>query len=171
MARAAAALLLSFGLVGLLGACGFGAQTLQPYTPADGTNLDIGTDAALKIRNLVIISRAKGEGIVSASLVGNTEDQLTSVTVVPAKPDSSAGTPATATPPAPISLGGGSLVVLTDQQPLLTVRAPDLAPGLSADVTLQFAKAGAVTLRCPVVDGTAGQWQTISPSPSPSPTP
>ena len=87
--RALVALLLSCSLVGLMAACGFNAQTNQPYTPADGTNADIGTDGVLKIRNLVVISRAEGEGIVSASLIGNAEDQLTGITVAPFLADGS----------------------------------------------------------------------------------
>ena len=163
--RAVAAWLLTFGLVGLAAGCGFQAQLNQPYTPADGTNRDIGTDGAIKVRNLVIISRAAGQGIVSASLIGNVEDQLTGVSVTPLKADGSAGTPATADLPSPIRLGGGSLTVLTNQE-LLTVSAPDLQPGLTASVTLQFAQAGAVALQCPVVDGTVIPWATISPTPS-----
>ena len=174
--RALVALLLSCSLVGLMAACGFKAQTNQPYTPADGTNADIGTDGVLKIRNLVVISRAEGEGIVSASLIGNAEDQLTGITVAPFLADGSDGPAVPAQLPAPLSLGGGSLTVLTNG-PLVTVQAPEMMAGLDALVTLQFAKAGSVPLRAPVVDGTLEPWSTISatpgasasPSPSPSP--
>ena len=171
--RTAVALLLSVGLVGLAG-CGFDAQTNKPYTPADGTNADIGTDGALKIRNLVIISKTKGEGVVSASLIGNAEDQLNSVSVTPIKADSSSGAAVMATPPTPLKLGGGSLTVLTNVASL-SVQAPDLMAGLTATVTMNFTNAGPVTLRSPVVDGTLPPWSNVTPgvsaSPSPEPTP
>lgn len=167
VARAAAVVVLALGPVALTAGCGFDAQTNQPYTPADGTNLDVGTDGALKVRNLVVVSRAKGEGFISASLIGNAEDQMTGVSVAPTKVDGTQGSAVTASPAQPLQLGGGSLVVLTNL-PLLTVQSPDLVAGLSATVTLQFTKAGPVTLNAPVVDGTQGQWATISPSPTPS---
>lgn len=167
--RAAAALLLSAGLIGLAG-CGFDAQTSKPYTPADGTNADIGDGGTLKIRNLVVISKVTGEGVVSATLVGNAEDQLNSVSVTPIKPDGSSGTAVTATPTAPLKLGGGSLTVLTNVA-ALSVKAPDLMAGLTATVTMDFSNAGPVTLRSPVVDGTIPPWSTVTPGASASPTP
>ena len=177
-ARVLAALLLSFGLVGLAGGCGFDAQLLKPYTPADGTNKDIGEDGTLKVRNLVVVSRAKGEGIVSTTIVANAAERLTGVTVAPHTLQGTTGPAVPVQLAAPIELGPGSLVVLTNQQPLLTVSAPDLEAGSAATVVMQFEKAGAVTLDCPVVDGTQAPWSTISPSPaasgasgSPSPSP
>jgi hypothetical protein len=177
-ARALAALLLSFGLVGLAAGCGFDAQLLKPYNPADGTNKDIGEDGTLKVRNLVVVSRAKGEGILSVTLVANTAERLTGATVAPHTLQGTTGPAVPVTVASPIELAPGSLVVLTNQQPLLTVSAPDLEAGSAATVVMQFEKAGAVTLDCPVVDGTQAPWSTISPSPaasgasgSPSPSP
>lgn len=171
-ARALVAWLLSCSLVGLVAACGFNAATNQPYTPSDGTNADIGTDGTLKVRNLVIISRADGQGIVSASVIANAEDQLTGVTVAPFLADGTDGPPAAAGLAAPLQLGGGSLTILT-QGPLITVQAPELTAGLDALVIMQFANAGSVPLRAPVVDGTLEPWSTITPVPggsaSPSP--
>ena len=175
--RALGALLLSCSLVGLV-ACGFNAQTNQPYTPSDGTNADIGDGGILKVRNLVVISREDGQGIVSASIVANEEDTLDSVTVAPFKADGTDAPAATASLPTPMRLTPGSLTILTNG-PLLTVQATDLRAGLDALVTMQFEKAGAVNLRAPVVDGTLAPWSTISPSPggsaspgeSPSPSP
>jgi hypothetical protein len=166
----AAGLLLSIGLTALVAGCGFNAATNMPYTPSDGTNLDIGEGGALKIRNLVIISRTKGEGIISATLIGNTDDQLTSVSIIPDKTDGAPGAAATTAPTPPLQLGGGNLIVLTNQAPL-TVRSPDLTAGLAASVTMTFAKAGPVTLNCPVVDGSIPPWSQITPGTSLSPTP
>jgi len=173
--RALGALLLSCSLVGLV-ACGFNAQTNQPYTPADGTNADIGESGILKVRNLVVVSREEGQGIVSASIVANEEDTLDSVTVAPFKADGTDAPAATASLPTPMRLTPGSLTILTNG-PLLTVEASDLTAGLDALVTMQFEKAGAVNLRAPVVDGTLEPWSSISATPSagasesPSPSP
>ena len=169
-ARALASLLLSFGLVGLVAGCGFDAQTLQPYTPADGANVDVGSDNELKVRNLVVISRTEGQGIVSASVVSGTGDRLTAVTVTPAPLDSSPATPATATVSQPIEIARGTNVVLTNG-PLITVQSPGVKAGLAATVRMTFAQAGEVTLDCPIVDGTLEPWSTISPSPAPSVSP
>jgi hypothetical protein len=171
-ARALAALLLSFPVVGLVAGCGMNAQLLKPYTPGDGTNSDVGGEnGTLKVRNLVVISRAKGEGIVSATIVSNAADRLTGATVAPQTLEGTTGAPVPVTLAAPVQLGEGSLVVLTNQQPLITVRAPDLEAGSSATVVMQFAEAGTVTLNCPVVDGTQAPWSTISPSAAASPSP
>jgi hypothetical protein len=159
--------LLSFGLVGLAAGCGFDAQLLKPYTPSDGTNKDIGEDGTLKVRNLLVVSRAKGEGYLSATIVANTAERLTGATVAPHTLEGTTSPAVPVTLATPVELGPGSLVVLTNQQPLITVSAPDLLPGSAATVVLQFEKAGAVTLDCPVVDGTQAPWSTISPSPSP----
>lgn len=171
-ARALASLLLSLGLVGLVAGCGLDAQLLKPYNPVDGANLDVGEDGTLKVRNLLVVSTAEGEGYLSATIVSNAAERLTGATVAPQTLEGTAGQAVPATFPAPVELAPGSLVVLTNQ-PLITVEAPELQAGGSATVVLQFAQAGPVTLNCPVVDGTVPPWTTVSPSPgasvSPSP--
>ena len=174
--RALAALLLSVGLVGLASGCGFDAQLLKPYTPSDGTNVDVGEDGVLKIRNVLVISRAKGEGILSTTIVSNQGEQLTGVTIAPQTLEGTAGAPVTATLPGPITLDPGVLKVLTNTQPLITVTSPELLAGSSATITMQFSKSGQVVLNAPVVDGTVEPYSTISPapataSPSASPSP
>jgi len=166
-ARALAAAALSLTLLGAAG-CGFDAQTSQPYTPADGTNLDVGSDNQLKIRNLVVVSRTEGEGIISASLLSGAGDTLTGVAVVPSPLSGSPGPAVTAEITSPIDLPGGRLVVLTNQ-PLITVSSPQLVAGGAASVTMQFEGAGAVALNCPVVDGNLPEWSSIGGSASPSP--
>lgn len=166
-ARALAALLLSLGLVGLAAGCGMDAQLLQPYNPADGTNIDVGEDGTLKVRNLLVVATAEGEGYLSATVVSNAEERLTGATVAPQTLEGTSGPPAPVTLPAPIELTPGELLVLTDQ-PLLRVTAPDLRAGASATVVMQFAQAGPVTLDCPVVDGTVPPWSDITASGSPS---
>ena len=78
------------------------------------------------------------------------------------------GAPFTATLSQTVSFGNGAQIVLTDR-PLITVTSPDLVPGGSVSVTLQFKNAGEVTVLIPVVDGNEPQYATISPSPVPTP--
>jgi len=158
-------LLLSVGLLGAVAACGFDAQLLKPYTPADGTNLDVGQDAALKVRNLQVVSNTKGEGYLSATLFTEGADRLTGATVAPHTLEGTIAPAVPVTLPAPLELPAQSLTVLTDR-PFITVRAPELLAGSSATVVMEFAEAGSVTLECPVVDGNVPPWNTISPSPS-----
>ena len=74
-------LLAALGLLLVGGACGTDAQTLRPYTPAEGVNVDVGDPAdaqnVVHVRNLLIISKAPGSGILSASLVTDGRDELT----------------------------------------------------------------------------------------------
>jgi hypothetical protein len=147
--------------------CGFEQQTLRPYTPAEGVNFDVGGDRGVKVRNLMILSRAKGEGFLSATMVAGDRNQLTAVSGKAIKSDGTDGAPLSATIPSSVSLGNGVLVVLTDG-PFITVRSPDLKAGLTADVTLQFSTAGSATVRVPVIDGNEGPYATISPEATPS---
>lgn len=165
-ARAIAATLLALGLLGA--GCGFNAQTSQPYTPADGTNLDVGADNQLKIRNLVVVSRSEGQGFLSTSIVSGTGDRLTSATITPSPLGGSPGPAVAADFQQPIELPGGVLVVLTDGPPV-TVKSPGLVAGLAASVTMEFAEAGQIVMNCPVVDGTIPPYSTITAVPSPSP--
>ena len=169
--RAGLAVLLSLGLLVVVAACGMDVQTNQPYTPAEGINVDVGNpddpETVVHVRNLLIVSKAPGEGIVSASLVTDGQDQLTGITGVPIKADGSDGAPFTATIPSTISLADGQQVVLTDGTPI-TVKSADIAAGLSSNVTLTFQSAGEVTLKVPVMDGNEPQYATITPAPTPS---
>lgn len=169
-----AALLAILGLLLTTAACGMDVQTNKPYTPSEGVNAEVTTGSyqdAVHVRNLLIISSAKGTGILSGAMVCNTSDALTGVSGKAIKTDGSDGAPITASSTS-VALGNGTLKVLT-AGPLITVTSADLAPGLDAIVTLQFKNAGQSTLRVPVVDGTQPQYKSISPSPLPvsSPTP
>jgi hypothetical protein len=169
--RTAVAVLLGLGLLLVTGACGRGAQTLQPYTPAEGVNFDVGNRADPKsvvhVRNLLIISKAPGQGILSATIVTNGRDELTGVTGNAIKSDGSAGAPFTATLTNTVSFANGAPIVLTDGSPIV-LRSADLAPGLTANVTLQFRNAGQATALVTVVDGNEPQFSSISPSAEPS---
>jgi hypothetical protein len=169
--RGGASLLLVIGLLLVTGACGRNAQTDQPYTPGEGINIDVGNPATpnevVHVRNLLIISHAPGEGIVSGTIVTDGRDALTSVSGTPIKVDGTEGVPFTGTISNTVSIAYGAPVVLTDQAPL-TVKSPDLMAGLDAILTLTFQNAGEVTLKVPVVDGNEPQYVTLKPTPTPS---
>lgn len=157
-------------------ACGWDAQTMRPYTPAEGVNFDVGDqldpDVVVHVRNLLIISRSPGTGIVSGTMVTAGRDTLVGVTGAPYKPDGSKGSPFTAKLAGPVLLTNNAQVVLTNQQPFVTISgASDLKAGLDAEVTVQFGKAGSYTTRTTVVDGNLPPYTEITPSASPSATP
>jgi len=161
-ARLGLATLMSLGLLLIASACGMDVQTNNPYTPADGVNLDVGT---VHVRNLTVVSRAKGEGYLAGSMVSAEPEALLAVSGQPIKVDGSPGAEFTGTLPSPVALGNGTLVVLTSR-PLITLKSADLMPGGTTTLTLQFSKAGEVTISTTVVDGMSAQYETISPTPS-----
>jgi hypothetical protein len=167
----AAALLLTVGLVLVTGACGRNAQVLRPYTPAEGVNLDVGNRADPKsvvhVRNLLVIAKAPGQGVLSATIVTDGRDELTAVTGNAIKVDGSAGASFTATLKNTVSFANGTPIVLTDGSPI-TLRSADLAPGLTANLKLQFQNAGEATAVVPVADGNEPQYASITPAPLPS---
>lgn len=173
--RSLAALLVVLGLFLTTAACGMDVQTSKPYTPAEGSNTDVGGNNGnshdiVHVRNLIIISRTAGEGILSGSLLVDNSDALMAVSGTPYKVDGSDGAPFTASLPAPVPFGGRTSVVLTNI-PLIILKSADIVPGLDATVILQFKNAGQSTLRVPIADGNQPQYKSITPSPSPSATP
>ena len=157
-------------------ACGFDAQTLKPYTPAEGVNFDVGDvndpNVVVHVRNLLVISRSPGEGIVSATMVTQGRDTLTAVTGAPYLLDGSKGQSYTAELPGPVLLSANRQVVLTNEQPFLTISgATGLQAGLDTEITVQFGKAGSYTTRTTVVDGNLPPYTGITPSASPSASP
>lgn len=166
--RSGASLLAAvFGSVLLLSGCGFGVQTLQPYTPAQGVNAEIGS---VKVRNLAIISDAAGKGYVSASLVSPTNDTLAEVSGHPVMLDGSAGRPLAVTGGMPVALSANKLAVLTEPTASLEVSSPDLSPGLQASVTLVFASGFRQTIQTPVLSSKDPVYASVSPAPTPTPT-
>lgn len=162
--RWAVALLLSLGLVVTASACGMNVQTMNPYTPAEGVNFDVGS---IHVRNVMILSRVPGEGYLSASMVSAAPDALLSATGVTIKADGSEGTPLTIALPDPVAVGNNKMIVLTDR-PLITVKSADLQQGLVAKLVFQFSKAGQVTTTAPVVDANQPAYATVTPSATPS---
>ena len=156
---AAIAVTLGAGLA--LSGCGFDAQTLQSYTPAQGVNTDVQT---VKVRNLVIIANEAGRGRVSASIVSaDKADALTSVAGNAHKPDGSEAAALTVTGGS-VALPANKLVVLTgDGAPALGVAASGLRPGLTADLTLQFSSGAQAKLTVPVVSHTDPHYAAAAP--------
>ena len=75
--RGLLALLAALGLVLVVGACGTDAQTLRPYTPAEGVNVDVGDPSQVKsvvhVRNLLVIRQwmiTEGPGVVLLEVLG-----------------------------------------------------------------------------------------------------
>lgn len=162
----APAVAMTFVLGLVLSACGFNVQTNLPYTPADGVNASVGT---VQIRNLMILSRAEGQGYLSGTLSSPDHDSLTAVTGTVIKSDGSNGGAITATIPSPVSLGDNVGVILTGQPQFVTLTGAGLTAGYTADLTLQFSSAGSITLRVPVVDGNHPYYATVTPSATPTP--
>ena len=135
--RGAGVLAAGIGSVLLLTGCGFNAQTLQPYTPAEGVNAQVGT---VKVRNLVLVSDASGKGYVSASLVSSANDTLVKVSGTPTLLNGSAGVPLTVSggTPVPLSankLAGKDTLAITvcghEDQTMVTAQFDNLGKGAS----------------------------------------
>lgn len=158
-----------------LASCGFEAQTLQPYTPAEGVNLTVGSEdpegPGVKLRNILIIANpVTGEGILSAAIVAGKGDKLVAVTGQMLDPDgeAAAGTGELKFDLGdPVELPGRTLVVLTDGRAIAVTGAP-LKPGFTAELDLVFDKAGVATVTVPVVNGDKADYVTVSPSPAES---
>lgn len=162
----------SAGLLFALSACGFDEQTLQPYTPADGVNVDIGAgpdgnpiSSTIKVRGLMILAKSNTSGFLSATLVAQNNDSLTGVTGNVLNTNGGNGPALTFTVSNPIKVGGGKAVVLVDQAPV-TVSGSSLPAGQDADLTLTFANAGSQNVKVPIVDGSNEIYKTVQPSAS-----
>lgn len=167
--RSLVATALSVVLLALVSACGMNAQTLQPYTPAEGVNFNVGpTGDWVQVRNLMILSKEDGSGIISASMVAEERDALTAISGYPYTGDDSPGTDFTVSLTDPVGLTPGSLVVLTNRPQLITVQSPELVVGSDASLTLTFSTVGEHTIRVPVVDGNQRDYRSITPTPSAS---
>ncbi len=173
--RPARRIALALSAVALLAvsACGFDAETLQPYTPGNGVNVDIGlgpnqqvVSGTVQARNLVIVSDAAGEGFLYGSLYTEDSDALTAVSGNAIKVDGSQGSALNAVVTSPVTVANSELVVITDQQ-RITMTSADLAPGLTANLTLTFRNAGSRQVLVPVVDGSLEPYDQI-PSATPS---
>ncbi len=153
----------ALGAALLLTGCGFEAQTLQTYTPAQGVNVDV---AHVKVRNLLVIADNSGQGRLSASLVSNNKaDTLSGVTGFTTNQDGSQAGALTVTGASGLALPANKLVVLTaDGVAPVSVSGPGLKPGLNVTLRLAFGSGGAQELRVPVVDAQHPIYRTVAPA-------
>lgn len=169
--RPAVVAVLLAAVTGLLTSCGLDAQTLQPYTPALGINVNVGADHQVKVRNLMLITDEGGRGVVSATVYAERPDALTTLSGAVDAMDGD-GQPLTAFLPAPVTVPRFSHVILTDLDVPLTLTGPGLRPGLAAEVTLGFRDAGSVTVIVPIMStdisylDDATEFETIPPADS-----
>lgn len=172
--RAARTFVAGVGVSLLLAGCGFNAQTLQPYTPAHGVNVDVAAGEAgrqLKVRNLLVVADDSGKGVLSASIVSPVADTLVRVEGVAHKADNSLGSP--------LRVSGGPVELLPHRMAVLTeagidgftVSGSDLKPGLTADLTLTFKSGVQASAIAPVMSSKSAIYASISPAPTPSATP
>ncbi len=169
--RAPIAASIGAGLLLLTAACGTDAQTLKPYTPGEGANFDVGnskTDEAIYVRNLLIIAKEPGVGVISGAISTYGRDQLTSITGKGIKIDGTEGEEFTAPLGSAVSVANGTQIQLSDLAPI-TVRSPEIVAGQAASLTLTFANAGVhPPVRVAIADGAQPQYASITPAP-PSP--
>lgn len=176
--RAASTIVAGVGVSLLLTGCGFDAQTLQPYTPAQGVNIDVPAgenSRTLKVRNLLVVADDAGEGYISASIVSPVADALVTVEGTALTMSNTAGDALTVSG-GPVSIVANQIAVLTDPNPAFTVSASDLEPGLTVDLTLTFASGAQASAIAPVMSAEDAIYASISPAPaaetaSPSATP
>lgn len=159
-----------FAVMASVTACGFDAQTLQPYPQAEGVNFQIGpstgTDPVLKVRDLLVVSDKSGNGFLSASMIMTSgTDRLVSVTGEALKPNGSSAGALTVAKFSPIQITSTKLAQLVNL-PEISVSSASLKAGLTARLVLSFATAGNKTLVVPVADGTGAPFTTVSPSPA-----
>ncbi|MGJ3508840.1 hypothetical protein [Enemella sp. A6] len=151
-------------------ACGFNAQTLQPYTQSHGVNVDSRTDPdtdlpLVKVRNLMVVSKEDGSGFLVGAMFSEPGDKLTDVSIVTKKVDGNAGQPVKVDLAEPIEIpAGGTAQLFGDQT--VTATGADLRMGFSVEITMTFEEAGDVTVTAPVVDGNLPDFETMSPEPA-----
>ena len=167
--RAARTIVAGVGVSLLLTGCGFNAQTLQPYTPAHGVNVDVpsGEDGRqLKVRNLLLVSDDAGQGVVSASIVSPVADSLVKIEGAAHKVDNTPGSPLTVSG-GPVEILPNRMAVLTDGDVKgFTVSGADLQPGLTADLVLTFESGAQVKAIAPVMSSDSAIYSSITPAPA-----
>jgi copper(I)-binding protein len=184
MSRRVAALAIAGAVVivaPVISGCGAGSepQSSAPTQLTDGVNASVpkGADVSqVDIRNMFILGPPPGQKLAAGSAaplyaslinrVAGTDDRLVSVT-------SPSFTEATITGSA-VQLPGDKavqLVGLAGQPPVVVLKgiAQQLIGGESLSLTLQFERAGSITVMVPVVPQ-RDEYSTFSPAPSPTPT-
>ena len=163
----------SVALLAGASACGFDAQTLQPYQPSDGVDVNVGVGAGgqpnagtVKVRGLMILARTSTSGFLSATLNSGNGDELTKVSGSLLKADLTNGAALT------VKMTGGSVSIAPNrptvlvEQPAINISGSGLPMGQSARLTLTFAKAGSQQVEVPIVDGNNRTYKNITPPPA-----
>lgn len=132
---------------------GFGAQTDQIYSPADGES---NYDESVDVLNALVVSDTDGSGRVVAALVNNSTeeaDRLTGVTGA----DDEQGLTFTVEGDGEIP-AGGSVQLAAEDGPTVLVSGPEeqVQPGRFVRVTFTFETSEPVSLNIPVLDQSAG---------------
>ena len=149
--------LLALSALALTAGCAAGnnAQTLQPYSPADGVVANSGT---IRVLNALVVADATGTtGVVSLTIVnrGNRDDSLTDLTSA----DGSVDLTGTRDLPAGQAVRFGATT-----EPSATISDLKRKPGQEITLTLSFAHTEPITLRTVVLPAT-GAYADITPGP------
>lgn len=153
--RHSAAALVVAGLMAFSGCTS--TFTAQPYTPGVGTNVDQGP---VMVRAMVLVIDGD-KAYLTGSIVSHEDDNLTGIQGK-AQDGSFKDVADLTFTDAQIEVPTDKLVTLTDKQ--ISTPVGDLKPGLTAQLTLNFEKAGAATLVVPVVDTKHPDYTTFNPS-------
>ncbi|GAB2483394.1 hypothetical protein GCM10027030_16980 [Luteococcus sediminum] len=152
-----------------LGGCA-NYETLEPYQPASGVQTEVPADGTgVKVRNLMVRA-AGGKMELAGSLVSSKQDDtLRSLTGTALKENNEPAGELTMDVPE-TKIPAGQAVNLGEEHIAVT---GDVKPGGMTQMTLDFAKAGKVTLMVPVVDAEAAgiPMEEAGSSASPSATP
>jgi hypothetical protein len=134
---------------------GYGAQSIQPYAPADGVIAERGNVRILDA--LVVAADGSNRGLLSMTVVnrGDRDDAITDIS----SPRASINLTGKRVLPAgrSVSFGAGT-------DPAATVEALSRAPGQEIVLVVRFARTQPITVRTVVVTPT-GPYATVTPGP------
>lgn len=148
-----------------LGGCA-NYETLEPYQPASGVQTDVPSDGTgVKVRNLMVRSAGDKMELAGSLVSTQADDTLRSLTGVALKQDNSPAGELTLDLPE-TKIPAGEAVNLADEHIAVT---GDVKAGGMTQMTLDFAKAGKVTLLVPVVSAEAAGIPVDGASPSATP--
>ena len=132
-----------------LGACATRSpmQTTEPYSPADGVPVDLGS---VQLRGLVVVSKAKGEAGALVGQVVNNATKPARLTIT---------TPSGS--PVQVEAKPGSTTLGTDEQ--VTIGTVSVVPGSTLRIAVDSDAGGTAEATVPVL-APNGYYSTITPS-------